>query len=421
MAFADDVRGGEIPKDINADMLNSLGILLLNNGDIQEGLRALQASLGFRPSAEVNNLIAQVRNEFQPGHGVPHVAPGLLVLSQDLAPSPTRTGRGFWGWVRLAAVGVFIVAIAARVLNAWPVTPTAPSVPISVGAVTPPRQPTVVLPTGELPRPIIVDVDAWDSETVNVYDYTTTDPWTALVISTVEEFNAIRPPTAPRLVYIAASGDAECLDITNTDVWKLTGIIVCDTLRPEDFPYDPNAPVEGWGGFTDRIDDDTTEIVLNNFVPDGYYRPAEVADNTVCHEMMHAYAHVLEDHYDSDGNSCVFGELLSPGTTDILLMEERWPVTALGSSTREPGGVVIPGEVADPTPTPQRTTSVGDLELPSRIGCDPAYPDARTCIPPGPPFNLGCKITNERLFTVLPPDPQGLDRDKDGIGCEPVG
>ena len=28
--------------------------------------------------------------------------------------------------------------------------------------------------------------------------------------------------------------------------------------------------------------------------------------------------------------------------------------------------------------------------------------------------------TEERGFAVLPPDPQGLDRDNDGIGCEPV-
>lgn len=56
----------------------------------------------------------------------------------------------------------------------------------------------------------------------------------------------------------------------------------------------------------------------------------------------------------------------------------------------------------------------------NRAGCDPAYPDERTCIPPGPPFNQGCSITSERRFTVLPPDTQGLDADKDGIGCEPV-
>lgn len=57
---------------------------------------------------------------------------------------------------------------------------------------------------------------------------------------------------------------------------------------------------------------------------------------------------------------------------------------------------------------------------PVRTGCDPAYPDARTCIPSGPPFDQGCAITDQRLFTVLAPDPQGLDHDDDGIGCEPI-
>jgi len=68
-----------------------------------------------------------------------------------------------------------------------------------------------------------------------------------------------------------------------------------------------------------------------------------------------------------------------------------------------------------PTVTPSREAE------PARIGCDPAYPDERTCIPPGPPFDQGCAITDERLFTVLAPDPQELDYDRDGIGCEPLG
>jgi hypothetical protein len=66
---------------------------------------------------------------------------------------------------------------------------------------------------------------------------------------------------------------------------------------------------------------------------------------------------------------------------------------------------------APPTPTP---------EAPDRPGCDPAYPEERTCIPPGPPFDQGCAVTDERLFKVLPPDPQRLDHDNDGIGCEPM-
>lgn len=55
-----------------------------------------------------------------------------------------------------------------------------------------------------------------------------------------------------------------------------------------------------------------------------------------------------------------------------------------------------------------------------RTGCDPAYPEARTCIAPGRPLAAPCAITSERNFTVLAPDPRGLDADGDGIGCEPI-
>jgi hypothetical protein len=56
----------------------------------------------------------------------------------------------------------------------------------------------------------------------------------------------------------------------------------------------------------------------------------------------------------------------------------------------------------------------------SRTGCEPAYPEERTCIPPGRPLDQPCAITDERNFTVLPPDPRGLDADGDGVGCEPI-
>ena len=49
-----------------------------------------------------------------------------------------------------------------------------------------------------------------------------------------------------------------------------------------------------------------------------------------------------------------------------------------------------------PTVTPTRESA------PVRTRCDPSYPEKRTCIPPGPPFDQGCAITDERRFTVLP-------------------
>ncbi len=74
----------------------------------------------------------------------------------------------------------------------------------------------------------------------------------------------------------------------------------------------------------------------------------------------------------------------------------------------------------------QRSTTslpaVAPLSAPesSRTGCEPAYPEERTCIPPGLPLDQPCGITGERNVTVLPPDPRGLDADGDGVGCEPM-
>jgi hypothetical protein len=67
-----------------------------------------------------------------------------------------------------------------------------------------------------------------------------------------------------------------------------------------------------------------------------------------------------------------------------------------------------------PTITPSR-----ESESP-RAGCDPSYPEERPCIPPGLPLDARCAITDERNFTLLPPDPKRLDADGDGIGCEPL-
>ena len=50
--------------------------------------------------------------------------------------------------------------------------------------------------------------------------------------------------------------------------------------------------------------------------------------------------------------------------------------------------------------------------------CEPSYPDL--CIPPGLP-DINCDDIPFTDFPVLPPDPHGFDRDKDGIGCESGG
>ncbi len=47
--------------------------------------------------------------------------------------------------------------------------------------------------------------------------------------------------------------------------------------------------------------------------------------------------------------------------------------------------------------------------------CAPSYPTI--CLHPPPP-DLDCDEIPHTDFPVLPPDPHGLDRDGDGIGCE---
>ena len=47
--------------------------------------------------------------------------------------------------------------------------------------------------------------------------------------------------------------------------------------------------------------------------------------------------------------------------------------------------------------------------------CDPSYPDV--CISPPPP-DLDCGDIPDTDFTVLAPDPHGLDSEGDGMDCE---
>lgn len=162
---------------------------------------------------------------------------------------------------------------------------------------------------------------------ITVYDLTvTTDRWSPVIRETVREFNVARPTSAPFLVYVAVPESADCLDLP-PEVFALDGIVVCDTSRPDEAPHTSDAPEVGWLGVAQMRDSDTTVIVLNNLSPDGAFAPAAEDENTVCHELMHAYTSV-EDDYDADPTgSCVWGALLEPGPTDVQLMLARYPET----------------------------------------------------------------------------------------------
>ena len=77
-------------------------------------------------------------------------------------------------------------------------------------------------------------------------------------------------------------------------------------------------------------------------------------------------------------------------------------------------GEVVPPEQDEPAPEPP-TVEPAPEPTPPQSNCSPAYPTV--CIPPAPP-DLDCGEIPFRRFTVLSPDPHGLDRDRDGVGCE---
>ena len=121
---------------------------------------------------------------------------------------------------------------------------------------------------------------------------------------------------------------------------------------------------------------------------------------------------------DTDGDGISDGEEVTAGSDALDAASTPATPTPIPTATAEP--TVEPSR--EPPLAPQRgiTSLPTATPSPTRTGCDPAYPEQRTCIPPGPPLDPPCAITAERNFTVLPPDPRRLDRDGDGVGCEPI-
>lgn len=73
-----------------------------------------------------------------------------------------------------------------------------------------------------------------------------------------------------------------------------------------------------------------------------------------------------------------------------------------------------PAATPTPPPPPTATPVPAPTFTPTR-NCDPSYPTL--CIPLNSP-DLNCPDIQIKNFPVLPPDPHGFDRDRDGIGCE---
>ncbi len=89
----------------------------------------------------------------------------------------------------------------------------------------------------------------------------------------------------------------------------------------------------------------------------------------------------------------------------------------------EPTQTPPPPPPPEPTPTPPPPPPPQPTPTPAPItNCDPSYPTV--CIPIGAAdYDCAGGSGNGPNYiagplTVLPPDPHGLDRDGDGIGCE---
>ena len=113
----------------------------------------------------------------------------------------------------------------------------------------------------------------------------------------------------------------------------------------------------------------------------------------------------------------------APATTAPATTTSRTTTTAPPPTTTAPSPTpaLVPTSLPappPPPPPPATTPKVPPQQAttqPPQRNCHPSYPTL--CLPPAPP-DLDCGDVDAKDFSVLPPDPHGLDGDKDGIGCE---
>jgi hypothetical protein len=140
----------------------------------------------------------------------------------------------------------------------------------------------------------------WTEKTVRVLDYST-PMWDGMVSGMVDEFNAMLPDTAPRLVY-RRMPERSCDELSGR---IFSGAIaVCSVSA---------APFVGMTGvWTARKETIDTRIILNDR---GFFNE-RFATNTVCHELMHAVTGIRDKYDRRPKTSCVWGDLTSPGRFD---------------------------------------------------------------------------------------------------------
>lgn len=140
------------------------------------------------------------------------------------------------------------------------------------------------------------------AKTITVYDHTA-DPWRALVAQTVQEFNAVMPRALGKLRYMPME-PALCSDPPD----HKHGITVCSGDIPPAYGGLAQSRHETLHTFQRSLIQLTSEPA-----PDWWF------DVAVCHEFMHALTGV-PDSYNSDPQSCVWGNLSAPGPTDLAIL-----------------------------------------------------------------------------------------------------
>lgn len=200
----------------------------------------------------------------------------------------------------------------------------------------------------------------------------------------------VEPPSTTGTVPVARVVDGDTIDVTIWTETRRVRLLLVDTpeVRPAEC-YGPEA-----SAYVTSLLPEGSAVRLERDVRDKdafgrLLRYVYLADGRVLNELLieGGYARI----YDS-GDEEQHGQRLRDA-------EAR---------AREAGaGLWTACETEDEDDTDAGASSSED-------GCDDAYPDV--CIPPPPP-NLNCADLEYRDIRVLSPDPHGLDRDGDGVGC----
>ena len=201
----------------------------------------------------------------------------------------------------------------------------------------------------------------------------------------------IEPPSTTGTVPVARVVDGDTIDVTIWDETRRVRLLLVNTPEVR--------PAECYGS-------EASEYVTS-LLPEGSEVRLErdVTDTD-------AFGRLLRYVYLEDGR--MLNELLLEGgyatvfdSRDMEQHEQR--LLDAEARAREAGAGLW---TACETEADEDDTDAGATS--SEDGCDDAYPDV--CIPPPPP-NLNCGDIEYRDIRVLPPDPHGLDRDGDGVGC----